>query len=145
MSNTGFSPASFPGTNIVLAIAYYFGFPALVAISLGAVFWTVVQDVKPRVTAIETILAQQNTSIFARLQYDNQKIITNQETILRRQEDILRAIDGHQRGNEQFWTENRELNHEEIRRLDDIFRQRYGDSGYPAFPKRSQQGRPGER
>ena len=38
----------------------------------------------------------------------------------------MRALDDHEHGNEQYWSEDRENNHEELRRLDDIFHQCYG-------------------
>jgi hypothetical protein len=99
-----------------------------------------VQDIKPHITEIETILAQQNSTIFSELKWDNQKIIANQETIRQKEEDILRAVDEHQHGNEQFWSENREYNHEEVRRLDDIFRECYRQRGIDTAPdKRSNQ------
>jgi hypothetical protein len=59
--------------------------------------------------------------IYAELKYENQKIINNDETIRQKEKDLLRAVDEHQHGNEQFWSENREYSHEEVRRLDDIF------------------------
>jgi|SRR6516165_1981414 hypothetical protein len=134
MNNSGFSAPPLSGTNIFWAIAYYFGFPALVAIGLGIILWTIVQEIKPRIIEIETIIAQLNSTIFSELKYDNQKIITNEETIRQKEEDILRAVDNHQHGNEQFWSEDREYNHEELRRLDDIFRDCYGQRNNDTAP-----------
>jgi hypothetical protein len=45
MNNSGFSVSPLSGGNVLWAIAYYFGFPALVAISLGAILWSIVQDI----------------------------------------------------------------------------------------------------
>jgi hypothetical protein len=76
VNNTKFSVAPLSGGNVLWAIAYYFGCPALVVIGVGAILWSIVQDIKPYITEIETILAQRNSTIFGELKWDN-----HQETI----------------------------------------------------------------
>lgn len=140
MSNPGFPVPSLSGSNVLLTTAYYFGFPALVAVALGIVLWMIVQNIQPRIAQIETILVDRNITVFAELIDDNKKIILNQEGIHQKEEDILRAIEMHEHGNEQYWSENRENNHEALRRLDDIFHQCYQHRIDPTPDKRRSHG-----
>jgi hypothetical protein len=110
------------GINPFLLFAYYFGFPALVAAAMAIVLWSIVQNIEPRITEIETILAVRNTTVFAPLIDDNKLITANQDTIRRRQEDILTAINAHESDDAQQWATMKEINDAELRRLDDLFR-----------------------
>jgi hypothetical protein len=139
MNDTGFSAPSFSNGNGLWSIAYYFGFPALAACGLGAALWTIVQGIEPRITEIETILAQQNSTIFAELRYDAKKIIVNQEVIRQKEEDLLRSIDDHEHANEQYWSEAHDADEEAMRRLDDIYHQR-SSRGDPAPTKKRRGG-----
>jgi hypothetical protein len=47
--------------------------------------------------------------------------MANQAKIQMEQPNILRALDSHENNNKQVWAEERELNHEELRRLDDLY------------------------
>jgi uncharacterized protein YoxC len=104
-----------------LAVLYYFGFPALMALVLGAALWTVVMSFSPRLDHIEMTLDNRNKEVFDPIMAHQQIIIDNQGKCLDALHQVQNGITGiNSQINAQIQDTNA-VHAAELRRLDDIF------------------------